>query len=79
MKSRNLATAAQKAPTNTVRSDVRAERGKKCPSVAEIRQRAFEIHMELGGLHGCDLDDWLQGERELREKLNNNDVDPRKE
>jgi Protein of unknown function (DUF2934) len=56
------------------------ERGKNGPSLAEIRQRAFEIHMERGGTHGCDLDDWLQAERELREKLKkNNNVDPRKE
>lgn len=41
---------------------------------------AFEIHMERGGTHGCDLDAWLQAERELREKHNkNNNVDPRKE
>jgi hypothetical protein len=36
--------------------------------------------MERAGTHGCDLDDWLQAERELREKLKkNNNVDPRKE
>jgi hypothetical protein len=35
--------------------------------------------MERGGIHGCDLDEWLQAERELREKLNkNNDVNPMK-
>jgi hypothetical protein len=49
--------------------------------MAEIRQRAFEIHMERGGTHGCDLDDWLRRRNaSLREKLNkNNNVDPRKE
>jgi hypothetical protein len=36
--------------------------------LAKIRQRAFEIHLERGGVHGCELDDWLQAERELREK-----------
>lgn len=35
------------------------------PSPEEIRRRAFEIHIERGGIHGCDLDDWLQAEREL--------------
>ena len=39
------------------------------PSRDEIRQRAFEIHIERGGIHGCDLDDWLQAEKELTEKL----------
>jgi hypothetical protein len=34
----------------------------------EIRKRAFEIHIERGGVHGCDLDDWLRAERELREQ-----------
>ena len=37
-------------------------------SAQEIRQRAFEIYMERGGIHGCELDDWLQAERELRER-----------
>jgi hypothetical protein len=38
------------------------------PTAEEIRKRAFEIHIERGGIHGCDLDDWLQAERELQEK-----------
>jgi len=37
---------------------------------AEIRQRAFEIHIERGGIHGCDPDDYLQAERDLQEKYN---------
>lgn len=37
------------------------------PTPEEIRQRAYEIHIERGGIHGCDLDDWLQAERELQE------------
>jgi hypothetical protein len=41
---------------------------KHAPTPEEIRKRAFEIHMERGGIHGCDLDDWLQAERELLEK-----------
>ena len=48
-----------------------AERGRRSsPSPEEIRQRAFEIYMERGGIHGCELDDWLQAERELQEKYN---------
>jgi hypothetical protein len=38
-------------------------------STEKIRQRAFEIHIERGGIHGCDLDDWVQAEKELTEKL----------
>jgi len=29
------------------------------------RLRAYEIHLERGGLAGNELDDWLQAEREL--------------
>ena len=43
------------------------------PTLDEIRRRALEIHIERGG-HGYDLDEyfdeWLQAERELREKHN---------
>lgn len=39
------------------------------PSPEEIRRRAFEIHIERGGIHGCDIDDWTQAEKELTEKL----------
>ena len=36
------------------------------PTHDEIQSRAYEIHMERGGDHGYDLDDWLQAERELK-------------
>ena len=39
------------------------------PSPEEIRRRAFEIHIGRGGIHGCDIDDWTQAEKELTEKL----------
>ena len=43
------------------------------PTLDEIRQRALEIHVERGG-EDIDmenyLDEWLQAERELREKYN---------
>lgn len=67
MKSRNLTTTAQNMPRG-VQPNVTEERGNKVPSPTEIRRRAFEIHIETGGIHGCDLDDWMQAERELREK-----------
>ena len=37
-------------------------------SVEEIRQRAYEIHLERGGVHGWDQDDWLQAERDLAQR-----------
>ena len=37
-------------------------------TLGEIRQRAYELHLKRGCIHGSDLDDWLQAERELKEK-----------
>lgn len=51
----------------------------KAPTPEEIRQRAFEIHIEHGGIHGCDLDDWLQAERELQQKYKNSGNGRRKQ
>ena len=45
---------------------------KNAPTPEEIRHRAYEIHIERGGFHGCDMDDWLQAERELQKKYNKN-------
>jgi hypothetical protein len=38
------------------------------PSLEEIQQRAYGLHLERGCAHGYDVDDWLQAERELNEK-----------
>ena len=70
MKSQNLKTNNQNTPSVIFRPEVAEEKGQNGPSLAEIRQRAFEIHIERGGIHGCDLDDWVQAERELKEKYN---------
>lgn len=43
------------------------------PTPEEIRQRAYEIHIERGGFYGCDMDDLLQAERELRKRYNQSD------
>jgi len=69
MKLRNTSTNAESGAGVVLQPDI-AEEKKNGPSSEEIRQRAFEIHIERGGIHGCDLDDWLQAERELQEKLN---------
>jgi hypothetical protein len=39
------------------------------PGLEEIRLRAYEIHLERGGLPGNELDDWLQAERELQRDM----------
>jgi hypothetical protein len=30
-----------------------------------IRRRAYDLHLERGGAHGSDIDDWLRAEREI--------------
>ena len=71
MKLRDQATNAQNTRPSRFRSDVPEERGKHMPTPDEIRRRVLEIHNEHGG-HAYDLDEyldeWLQAERELREK-----------
>jgi hypothetical protein len=71
MKSQNLITNAWNTQGRAVPSVVPEEGPKTRPSPAEIRQRAFEIHIERGGIHGCDLEDWLEAERELQQKYKN--------
>lgn len=34
---------------------------------SEIARRAYEIHVARGYIHGHDLEDWLQAERELHD------------
>jgi hypothetical protein len=73
MKLRDQATNVQNTRPSRFRSDVPEETGKNVPTLAEIRRRALEIRIERGG-HDYDLDgyldEWLQAERELREKHN---------
>jgi Protein of unknown function (DUF2934) len=71
MKSRNLITSPGSTQGSVVSPAVPEEGQKNGPSPAEIRQRAFEIHIERGGIHGCDLNDWLEPERELQQKYKN--------
>ena len=79
MKSQNTSTNVESTQNSVLRLHVPEGSGKNQPPPAEIRRRAFEIHIERGGIHGCDLEDWLQAERELREERNrNNDVGPGK-
>jgi len=42
------------------------------PSLEEIQQRAHELHLERGCVHGYDFDDWLQAESELKQKHQSN-------
>jgi Protein of unknown function (DUF2934) len=37
------------------------------PTDMDIAKRAFGIYCERGCQDGCDVEDWLQAERELRD------------
>jgi hypothetical protein len=78
MKSRKSIANAESISKITPQSDIAEEAAKHEPTQEEIRQRAFEIHIERGGIHGCDLDDWLQAERELQEKYKNSGLNEKK-
>lgn len=69
MKSQKAVAKAGSTPSILSQPDTpRKEAARHAPTPEEIRQRAFEIHCERGGIHGCDLDDWLKAERELQEE-----------
>ena len=82
MKSQNPTTNGQNLSRGIHRPDIPEERGRNVPTLDEIRRRAREIHVEHGG-HGYDLDEyldeWLQAERELREKYNGSNDERAKE
>lgn len=48
---------------------VRAVSPVQHPNDEEVRRRAFEIHVARGGIRGYELDDWLEAEKELTQKL----------
>ena len=68
MKPKSEAAAAQNKEHEATASAESQLQPAESPSREEIRQRAYEIHIERGGGHGQDTDDWLQAERELRAK-----------
>jgi hypothetical protein len=61
-----------------LRSSIAEQPIKNAPTPEEIRQRAYEIHIERGGFYGCDMDDLLQAERELQKKHENSERDSKK-
>jgi Protein of unknown function (DUF2934) len=64
---------SKKGGIDMLRSSIAAQPIKNAPTPEEIRQRAYEIHIERGGLYGCDMDDLLQAERELQKKYKNSE------
>ncbi|MGA8230785.1 MAG: DUF2934 domain-containing protein [Candidatus Acidiferrales bacterium] len=69
MSSKNAAKERIVAEEVDVQAEEQADSPVQHPNQEQIRRRAFEIHIDRGGIHGCDLDDWMQAEKELTEKL----------
>ena len=45
------------------------------PTHDEVARRAFAIFLERGGVHGHNVEDWLQAERELARLYRKSDDD----
>ena len=45
-----------------------SESGASEPSEEDIRLRAYHRYLERGGGHGMDFEDWLEAERELKQR-----------
>jgi Protein of unknown function (DUF2934) len=58
----------QLASAPSVKPSEGADRSRRSvPTHEEIELFAYRIHVDRGRRHACDLDDWLQAERELME------------
>jgi hypothetical protein len=62
-----MARAAKTPPTKNVVAMPRPAAASEpaTPDSTAIARRAFEIYCERGCKDGCDIQDWLQAEREL--------------
>jgi hypothetical protein len=47
---------------------VAIQRERNWPPVEAIQERAYELYVNRGKQPGHELEDWLQAERELKEK-----------
>jgi len=52
------------SPADTGASQSRAAQ----PTEEDIRRRAYHRYLERGGGHGMDFEDWLEAERELKDR-----------
>jgi hypothetical protein len=68
MKAKAAIAGADGEKFETIETEQRQSQLAGIPSVEEIRQRAYELHLERGGVHGWDQEDWLQAERDLAKK-----------
>lgn len=68
MKSKSVAAGAENSRRDVSKSEANRPKRSNVPSIEEIQQRAYEIHIERGGTHGQDVDDWLKAGQELADK-----------
>jgi hypothetical protein len=68
MKSKTVTARMRDKEHEAIQSEETQPHLSSAPSLEEIRQRAYELHLERGRVHGWDQDDWLQAERDLMEK-----------
>ena len=68
MKSKNVTAVTEDREYEAVEFEQTQAQLASAPSLEEIQQRAYELHLERGCVHGRHQDDWLQAERELMEK-----------
>jgi hypothetical protein len=68
MKVKTVAAGLESTEHEVVESEQTQPQLADAPTVEEIRQRAYELHVEGGCVHGQDEADWRQAERELKEK-----------
>jgi hypothetical protein len=59
---------ARVKPASDRATDKRAGGKERAPSDDEIRMRAYHRYLERGASGGLEFDDWLEAERELRNK-----------
>jgi DUF2934 family protein len=68
MKSKTVRADVENSEQEAVEFEQTQPQFASAPSREEIRQRAYELHVERGYIHGKDQDDWLHAERDLIEK-----------
>jgi len=68
MKSKTVTAVVENTEYEAVESEQTQAQLASAPSLEEIRQRAYELHLQGGCVHGRDQDDWFQAERDLTEK-----------
>lgn len=62
------AEAASK-PVVSTKSEVATVTTRTVDLQDAIRERAYEIYEQRGGLHGADIEDWVRAESEVMERF----------